>query len=211
MYELRNDRHHNVYLQRCFNKYGEDTFVFSIVEETNNLFEREEYYIETMNPEFNIGGVGGGDLISKHPEREKIIEKIKASVQDKISSMTNDERKEKYGMPGETNPNWRGGTSIKTCSCGNTMAYTATTCINCRDRTGEANPFYGKHHTEETREKLRQANKGSIPPNRRKVKAGNKEYDAVALAAKDLNVSSATIIYRIKSKSSKWKDFFYTS
>lgn len=46
-YRLRGKRHDNDYLQHAFNKYGENSFLFSIVEEcvVEDLIERENYYI----------------------------------------------------------------------------------------------------------------------------------------------------------------------
>ena len=46
---LRNGSHHNRYLQRAWNKYGEDSFVFGVIEETTgeNLLDREQYWLDT--------------------------------------------------------------------------------------------------------------------------------------------------------------------
>lgn len=55
---LRNNRHENSYLQQAWNKYGEDAFEFTIVEEVNNdnRIEREIHYLnETKCYERNIG------------------------------------------------------------------------------------------------------------------------------------------------------------
>ena len=45
--ELRGQRHINSYLQKSYNKYGEGSFTFDVVEECghNKLIEREEYWI----------------------------------------------------------------------------------------------------------------------------------------------------------------------
>lgn len=46
---LRNNKHHNSYLQNAFNKYGEDSFRFEIiefVEDKTKLIEREQYWID---------------------------------------------------------------------------------------------------------------------------------------------------------------------
>lgn len=40
----------------------------------------ESQYIEYYQPEYNIGGVGGGDNISNHPDRDNIIRKISESL-----------------------------------------------------------------------------------------------------------------------------------
>lgn len=40
------------------------------------------------------------------------------------------------------------------------MAYTAKTCSSCRDRSGANNPFYGKKHTTEIKDKLKKSRLG---------------------------------------------------
>lgn len=55
---LRAGAHHSIYLQRCYNKYGEDSIKFevlAILEEFNaELLRLVEYvYIEKLHPEFN--------------------------------------------------------------------------------------------------------------------------------------------------------------
>lgn len=69
-----------------------------------------------------------------------------------------------------------------------------------QERTGDKNPFYGKHHSEETKEKLRQANKGKIPPNRYAVSIDGVEYPALIIAAKELGINTSTLLNRIRSK-----------
>lgn len=47
-YMLRNNKHENSHLQHSWNKYGEKSFIFSIIEECENeqLTEREQYWID---------------------------------------------------------------------------------------------------------------------------------------------------------------------
>ncbi len=55
-------RHHNIKLQRHFNKYGIDDLQFSILEfgiNIENLIDREQYYLDTVKPFFNICLVAG--------------------------------------------------------------------------------------------------------------------------------------------------------
>lgn len=56
--DLRLNRHHSTYLQRSFNKYGEDSVTFEVVHEMTEYNEGllrmlEQYYIEELHPEFN--------------------------------------------------------------------------------------------------------------------------------------------------------------
>lgn len=52
---LRKNYHENKHLQNAWNKYGEAVFDFYIVEKCKEdaLIEREQFYISTLNPEYN--------------------------------------------------------------------------------------------------------------------------------------------------------------
>lgn len=58
---LRLNSHCNIKLQRSFNKYGEQNFKFEILETCieSNLIFREQFYIDTLKPEFNICKIAG--------------------------------------------------------------------------------------------------------------------------------------------------------
>lgn len=56
---LRNNKHHSTYMQRAWNKYGEDAFLFAVVEKTNLLLAREQHWIDTLNPVYNTCRVAG--------------------------------------------------------------------------------------------------------------------------------------------------------
>lgn len=58
------NKHHNIHIQRSFNKHGIDYFSFSVLEycEKEKLIEREQYYIDMMKPEFNICKTAGSTL-----------------------------------------------------------------------------------------------------------------------------------------------------
>ena len=53
---LRHGYHVNPHLQAAFGKYGEQAFVFSILEHVQPqiLIEREQYYLDRTEPEYNI-------------------------------------------------------------------------------------------------------------------------------------------------------------
>lgn len=51
---LRHNMHANPHLQNSWNKYGESAFRFEIIEETNEYCEKEQYWLDTLKPEFNI-------------------------------------------------------------------------------------------------------------------------------------------------------------
>jgi group I intron endonuclease len=63
------NKHHCIALQRAYNKYGLENFVFEVielVENKNNLIKREQFYIDTLNPEYNSSRIAGSCLGIKH-------------------------------------------------------------------------------------------------------------------------------------------------
>ena len=66
--ELKHNYHHNIHLQSAWNKYGEESFEFSIIEECNmdQLDQREIYWISIFNSYENVYNLtsGGGNTES---------------------------------------------------------------------------------------------------------------------------------------------------
>ena len=190
IYNMRRGTHHNIHMQRTYDKYGSECFVLSLIEETDDLFGRERYWIDRLQPDYNIGGVCGGDNYSKHPDKELL--KIKLTEQ----LLSAPRPKPRYK---EANGNWRGGTTF--CGCGNKKAHNAKFCGDCRDRCGENNPFYGQNHTEETKKKLSNYRTGKYSGNQeRKVYADGVIYKSVAECARAYDFTTGAIIYRIKKE-----------
>lgn len=68
--DLRRGTHYNLHLQSAWNKYGEDQFQVSVVEEcpVDHLNSREEYWVSFFssdNPDFGYNQKPGGD---QHPQ-----------------------------------------------------------------------------------------------------------------------------------------------
>ena len=64
--DLKNNNHYNQYLQRAYNKYGEESFEYEILElcSADKLNEREKFYIK-MFDSFQNGfnsDCGGSDI-----------------------------------------------------------------------------------------------------------------------------------------------------
>lgn len=112
---------------------------------------------------------------------------------------------------GEGNPNWKGGISKNQCKCGKDITPNNETCLECRDRFGNNNPFYGKTHSAETKKKLSESRIGKKPANARKVKIDNIIYESLSDASKKLGIDSQLIIHRIKSKNDKYKGYEYVN
>ena len=111
---------------------------------------------------------------------------------------------------GEKNPNWKGGTSFKYCECKVKIATINNTCINCRDKSGVNNPFFGRQHSEETKNKLSEKKKGryngeqNIP-----IMIDDVEFRSAGEASKILNIPMVTIRWRVISKNKKFDNYRY--
>jgi len=71
---LRKNCHINKNLQNSWNKYGEESFMFETIEEVKileNLIEREQHYIDTLKPTFNIRLVAHSNLGLKMSDETK--------------------------------------------------------------------------------------------------------------------------------------------
>lgn len=75
-YLLKNN-HHSKRLQNHVNKYGIDSLIFEVVElcDILILLEREQFYIDYLNPFFNINKIAGSHLGMKHTVES--MEKLK--------------------------------------------------------------------------------------------------------------------------------------
>lgn len=75
---LQLNKHPNLYLQNAWNKYGESMFEFIVLEKINDkgdLIEREQWWIDNSNSEYNICKIANSSLgIKRRPET---IEKIR--------------------------------------------------------------------------------------------------------------------------------------
>ena len=71
--ELRKNKHHNPKLQCHYNKYGESDLQFSILLgcEKEDLLKYEQFFIDSLNPWFNIQKVAGSPLGKKMSDEEK--------------------------------------------------------------------------------------------------------------------------------------------
>ena len=122
------------------------------------LLEYEQKYLDRNINGYNMAPANGGDIISHHPNKNAIRRKIRSTHKKTISHMSSEERKTKFGKSGNSNPNFKnGGISYKVCpKCNiNSIRIQSNTCGECRDRTGENNAFFKKHHSEKTKQLLR--------------------------------------------------------
>lgn len=189
LWDLGRKKHHNIHLQRAYNKYGKDSFRLEVIEKCleSLLLIREQFYLDTLKPyDFKIGynigrSASGGDNLTNNPRREKIIAQIKNTLNKNIAEMSEEERKKKWGRPGKSNPNYGNKMSEehkkklskantgrvpsdetrKKMSAAQKRIWSNEEYVHriSKNRKGEGNSFYGKFHTKETKEKLSEFSK----------------------------------------------------
>lgn len=73
LYCLKNNKHHNIILQRKFNKYGENNFEFKILSKVPKeyLIKLEQWFLDNLKPSINIYKVAYSPIGFKHSEETK--------------------------------------------------------------------------------------------------------------------------------------------
>ena len=229
-YKLSNNCHDNIFLQRAYNADGEGCFNYEILHQCETEEEAKEVelsYLQDLSIRDTIYNLNfnnsGGDLLSHHPDKDAIREKIKDSQKETMLKMTSEERKLKYGKKGEKNGMFgkthteqvknklskihKGNTYRKGILLSNETKQKMSEFA--KTRTGEKNPFYGKHHSQETIEKIKQKSLGRLPPNTIKININDIEYESISEAARQLNMAAPTVLWRLKSKNPKFDNYKY--
>jgi len=77
---LKNNKHHSEILQRAYNKYGLESFVFNILEECTreNKQELEQLYLDIYKPEYNTSKSAKCPMLGrKHSEKTIALFKLR--------------------------------------------------------------------------------------------------------------------------------------
>jgi group I intron endonuclease len=90
-YNLFKNKHCNIKIQNHFNKYGKEDLIYEVIEFVElkeNLINREQHYIDTLRPFFNICQKAGNTLGYKKPI-EKIEKEIKFKLECEVIKLKN--------------------------------------------------------------------------------------------------------------------------
>lgn len=240
LYNLRNNIHINIYLQRSFNKYEEKCFVFDVIEivdDVSQLLIREDFYINSLNVRnykygYNLANASGGDIISTHPNNAIIREKISKTMKTKWTNMTEIERNKWIELHTGSNNGMFGKThtdvtkeKIKLKLTGRKLSNNAKNNMKqsftdirrmqlselAKQKKGNLNPFYGKHHSTKTKELISKKNKerNFTPSNKKPFSIDGVKYESLQDATNKLNISTTVIRWRILSKNPKFDNYMY--
>lgn len=94
--KLASGKHWNRYLQRSWNKYGSEAFEFTIlevVEDASQLQIREQHWIDTLRPEFNLSPFANRPTTEGLTYSEESRKRIAEGNRRVWENLTEDERK----------------------------------------------------------------------------------------------------------------------
>ena len=229
---LTRGNHRNIRMMNAYNKYGSECFTYEILQECETEEEAKNIelsYLEDLTIRDKLYNLhynsSGGDTLTFHPDREQIIKKRSINQKKRNSELTPEEYKRRFcTKTGEKNGMYRRThtdevkkrlseiNKAREQRKGWTMSEEHKHNLS-KSRigkyTGKDNSFFGKQHSEETKQKLRENKYGTIPTNAREILIDGELYKSVAEAGRKLNVCAPTIIHRIKSPNPKFANYFY--
>lgn len=177
--ELKKGKHDNDYLQKSWNKYGGNNFKFYILEECNvkDLDDRERYYIDVY-----------------HALDENYGYNLKTGGQDNnvvVSQDVKNKQRESLKKFYANNPEAKKQKSISALNQWSNTEIKKKIC-------GKNNGMYGKHHTDETKNKISAAKKGK-PSWRRDLRPVycidlDCSFPCAAEAAKEIGIKNSGLI-----------------
>lgn len=145
LYTLAKREGVNRILQNAWDKYSEENFRFEVIEEVfdvTTLLEREQYYLDTLRPKYNVCPNSRNHLGARYrlkkPRSKEHSEKIGAAAKLRLSDPT---KNPMYGKK-------HNEVSI------------ALMKQNRGSIEGKNNPFYGKKHSKHTLDLMSLAKKG---------------------------------------------------
>lgn len=187
---LTNQQHENVHLQRSFDKYGKETFIFELLEECDidSLNECEIKWIaEKDSKENGFNMTYGGDGIRGFHMSDEVREKMSQSRMGhpvseehrrKMSIAKSGERHHQWGKPVSEETKKKISDSLK----------------------GENCYWFGKKRSQEVKDAVSKANKNRIPVNRKAVQCveTGEVFESIRAAANSVDKNHATLSEALK-------------
>jgi len=176
------NKHHSIFLQRSWNKYGSENFRFFILENNiENLIEREQYWIDLLKPKYNMCKIAGSPLGFKHTKEFCDNVRIRMlgtkASKESLEKRSNTISGEGHWTFGKENP--FSDNHKKNLSISRKLLY----------KNGFVNPMLGRKHTDESLLKIKNSRKTKSVLQYDKDMNFIKKYNSAKEAADELNIS----------------------
>lgn len=228
--DLKKNKHHNVFLQDLYNDGWKLTRIVKIYEIESRkeamAKEKETILKNKDNPDL-LNIEIGFDTYSRNPNKDQIVQKRTITQKKMFEGLSKEQRAEIYGKPGIENPMYGKNhteatkellskkSKIRYLNFGSPLSglkRSAEFKQRCSEiaqqRVGAKNPFFGRTHSLESKERIKNANLGKKPVNTIKVSIKGRIYDSLTEAGRQLGVPTPTVLWRVKSDNprfSEWK------
>jgi len=161
-YDLLKNRHHSLYLQRAWDKYDEKSFNLEIIEEceAEDLIDREQHYIDTLHPQYNISPTAGSPAGTKWtPER-----RVKQSGKNNCNYGKTGEKHWNYGKPVSDETRHKISEAVKGLKNSDEHNQKIRETLKGKRhseerKANESKAHIGYRHSEETKRKMSEARK----------------------------------------------------
>ncbi len=219
--DLRKNIHCNDYLQKSFNKYGEDKFIFEIIEivkNKNKLIEKEQQWLNKTNCNneqygYNLCPIAGNSLGYKHTKESlKKMSKFQTGKPHRKGKKASEELKLRMSKNSYKFYNSDNGEQVKNKISNSLKAYFKTEkgkkAMKIHTKRMLENPIRkkGYNHTEKTKSII--SNIQTLPviqfdENNKLLKV----WKSVIEASIFLNINKSGIYRCVKNKQDKVKKF----
>lgn len=195
LHDLRHNKHNNNHLQKSFNKYGEDNFIFSIVEKTDcleKLILLEKEHIIKNNTHDDSVGYNKNIITDRNIPSKETIQKIVTTRR-------------------KNNPNWHPpdiSDRIKKSLEGLDLSHDEKTKV----KISQTMKIIVKNRDKSSYAKMAATKKGmKMPSAATKIICieNNTIYDSIKDASKVLNISKVLISRVINGHAAKAKNFTF--
>jgi len=212
IYDLTNKIHHSPILQNSWNKYGSDVFLFSViedVEDNSKLLSREQFWIDELNPRYNICKIAGNSMGVKRTQQAR------HNMSTAHKGRTLKERGHKVNCGccicsrkiGANSPRYI-QREIRKCKCGCGAEF--ETPINSKKIfvTGHNNGNKGKKRSKDAINNHRKKINKTILQFNLKNELIN-EWESIKIASKTLQIPQNGIINNCKGRRNTFKNFIW--
>ncbi len=236
--DLNNGNHHCLNFQTLWSPKAKFRIEFIPCESREEAYQIEDALLDEWKDDPRLLNIGkraiGGDNFSRHPNVKTIRQRIEKSISQYHESLGPEGRRIKYGKSGSENGMYGRTHSVEarkkmsesasrpenlerfvsmTKAWNQTDKFKKLSSERAKLRTGERNTFYGKHHSEETKAKLRAGRLGKVssPEQQREVEIDGRRYISLSNAARELKISPPLLMYRLKSEKPHYASYRYIS
>lgn len=188
--DLRNNKHHSRFLQRTYNKYGIADLNFEILEEVhdiNTLIEREQFYLDSLKPEFNTSPTAGNCLGST----------MSSETKQKLRQLNLGEKNKFFGRKHSEE------TKIKISQAKIGQSAGEKNYFYGKKFTGTLNYMFGRTHTEQSVNKIKERRKTQTFSAETRLKMGLARTGAKNHGAKSVFCITNGITYPTVSEAGK--------